>query len=281
MEGMNHLVLSGGGPNGMIQMGVLHAAIKEGVLGEIKTLYAVSAGAFLGASLALRVPIETICEYFIERPWDKWIKFTVGSKGLVNSTLFRDAVLPLFNSCDIPPTITIGEALSTMGVELHIFVTNVATMESTDLFQFPDLQVIDAISMSCALFPLFTPLNYGGKTYMDGGYSCNFPIEACLAAHDPATIFAVNICVEQNLHPDLQEADMAKLVEHVMMHLAYRLSDYHRSHQLAQQCPAYIQVKAQTVLKASVWTDFLECKEHRRTMFEYGTTIKSTRLKTG
>jgi len=277
---MNNLVLSGGGPNGMIQLGVLHTAIKDGTLGEIKTLYAVSAGAFIGTAAALRIPIETISDYFIERPWDKWIKFTVGGKGFVNSALFRDALLPLLNSGDISPKITIGEVYNTMGVELHIFVTNVSTMESTDLFQFPELQVVDAISMSCALFPLFTPLNYNEKTYMDGGYSCNFPIEACLATHDPASIFAVNICPERAVNVDLQEADLARLFEHLMMHMAYRLSDYDRSHKLALQCPSYIQIGAQTVLKASVWTDFLESKEHRREMFTQGTTIKSTRLKT-
>ncbi len=267
---MNNLVLSGGGPNGMIQMGVLHKAIKDGTLGEVKTLYAVSAGAFIGTAVALRVPINTISDYFIERPWDKWIKFTVGNKGFVNSALFREAIMPLFNSCDIPPTITIGEALSTMGVELHIFATNVSTMQSTDLFQFPDMTVIDAISMSCALFPLFTPMNYNGKTYMDGGYSCNFPIEACLATHDPASIFAVNICPARTEDVDLQEADLGRLFEHLMMHMAYRLSDYDRSHKLAQQCPSYIQINAKSVLKASVWTDFLESKDYRRELFDHG-----------
>ena len=276
---MNNLVLSGGGPNGMIQLGVLHSAIKDGTLGEIKTLYAVSAGAFLGTALALHVPIDVVSDYFIERPWDKWIKFTVGSKGFVNSALFREAIMPMFNSCDISPTITIGEA-ATLGVELHIFATNVSTMQSTDLFQFPDMSVIDAISMSCALFPWFTPLNSNGKTYMDGGYSCNFPIEACLAAHAPTSIFAVNICPARAEDVDLQEADLGRLFEHLMIHLAYRLSDYDRSHQIAQQCPSYIQIDAHSVLKASVWTDFLESKEHRREMFNQGTTIKSTRLKT-
>jgi predicted acylesterase/phospholipase RssA len=204
----------------------------------------------------------------IERPWDKWIKFT-GGKGLVNSALFREAVLPLFNSCDIPAAITIGEVLA-MGVELHIFVTNVSTMESTDLFQFPDLSVIDAISMSCALFPLFTPMNYNGKTYIDGGYSCTFPIEACLAKHDPASIFAVNICPARAECVDLQEADLSKLFAHMMVHMAYLLSDYDRSHELAKQCPSYIQINASTVLKASVWTEFLESKDHRRQLFDHG-----------
>ena len=64
---MNNLVLSGGGPNGMIQLGVLHTALKDGTLGVIKTLYAVSAGAFIGTALALHIPIETISDYFIER----------------------------------------------------------------------------------------------------------------------------------------------------------------------------------------------------------------------
>ena len=254
----------------MIQIGVLHTAIKDGALGEIKTLYAVSAGAFIGTAVALRIPIETISEYFIERPWDKWIKFTVGGKGFVNSALFREALLPLLNSCDISPNITIGEVHATLGVELHIFVTNVSTMESTDLFQFPELQVVDAISMSCALFPLFTPMNYHEKTYMDGGYSCNFPIEACLATHDPTTIFAVNVCVTRAVDVDLQEADLAQLFEHLMLHMAYRLSDYDRSHQLAQKCPCYIQINAKSVLKASIWTDFLESKDYRRELFEHG-----------
>ena len=272
---MNNLVLSGGGPNGMIQMGVLHKAMKDGTIGEIKTLYAVSAGAFIGTAVALRVPIDTLSEYFIERPWDKWIKFKVGSKGFVNSALFREAIMPLFNSCDISPTLTIGEAHATLGVELHIFVTNVSSMQSTDLFQFPDMSVIDAISMSCALFPLFTPMNYNGKTYMDGGYSCNFPIEACLATHDPASVFAVNICPARFEDVDLQEADLGRLFEHLMVHLAYRLSDYDRSHKIAQQCPSYIQINAQSVLRASAWTDFLESKDHRRQLFNDGTHYES------
>ena len=73
---IEHIVLSGSGPNGLIQLGMLQQLINSNVvcLENIKSIHATSAGSIIGVLLCLHIPIQDIIDYFVHRPWDKWFK---------------------------------------------------------------------------------------------------------------------------------------------------------------------------------------------------------------
>ena len=68
--------MSGGGPNGVIQLGMLKTLHEAGVfrLSDLKSIYATSAGAILATFILLDVNLDDVCNYIVKRPWEKWIK---------------------------------------------------------------------------------------------------------------------------------------------------------------------------------------------------------------
>jgi predicted acylesterase/phospholipase RssA len=192
---IEHLVISSAGPNGLIQMGMLQQLMEMSILdmSTIKSIYGSSAGSILGLLMTLRIPIQDIIDYFVQRPLDKWFKIDVGQmvthKGIVSSTSFEDLLIPFFNAYDVPISITMQELYERTGVDMHIFTTAVTDMCSTDLnhHTFPELPVILAVSMSSAIPFLFTPIVYKDEYYIDGGLVKHCPVPQA----EPDTILVI------------------------------------------------------------------------------------------
>jgi patatin-like phospholipase/acyl hydrolase len=173
---IQHLVLSGAGSDGLIQLGMLEQLMVEMFsMDNIKSIYGTSAGSIIGILLCLKVPLQEIIDYFIQRPWDKWFKPDVfqfmESKGFVNSSCFQELLAPFFNAYDINISITLQELYERSGIDFHVFTTAVTHMKSVDLnhIDFPDLSAVQAICMSSSIPILFTPIQYKDEYYIDGG----------------------------------------------------------------------------------------------------------------
>ena len=180
---MEHIVISSAGPNGLIQLGML-AALMESAYFSIDTIQSIqgsSAGSMLAVLLCLKVPIQDAVDYFIKRPLHKWFKVDVSqfmqTNGMATCTL-AELVTPLFHAQDIPLTITMKELYERSGIHLHIYSTRITIVECVDIdhLSFPDLPVIQAIAMSCAIPLLFPPVEYNGEYYIDGGLFMHCPI---------------------------------------------------------------------------------------------------------
>ena len=74
---IKHIVLSGGGPNNIIQLGCIHELYKNKVIEQknIESVYATSAGAILGLTIVLKYDMDTVSDFFIKRPWHKVFNF--------------------------------------------------------------------------------------------------------------------------------------------------------------------------------------------------------------
>ena len=192
---IEHLVISSAGPNGLIQLGMLHQLQEESILNvdTLKSIHGSSAGSILGVLLALRVPIQEVADYFIQRPLEKWFKLEMDQlfthKGFVSSSCFEELLTPFFHAYDIPLTITLIEFYERTGIDIHIYTTSVTHMRSVDLnpHTFPELSVIQAIAMSSAIPFLVTPILYKEEYYVDGGLVKHCPIPDV----DPDTILVV------------------------------------------------------------------------------------------
>lgn len=180
---MEHIVISSAGPNGFIQLGMLAALMEANYfsLDTIQSIQGSSAGSMLAVLLCLKVPIQDAVDYFIKRPLHKWFKVDVGqfmqTNGIATCTL-AELLTPLFHSQDIPLTITMKELYERSGIHLHIYSTQITKVECVDIdhISFPDLPVIQAIAMSCAIPLLFPPVEYNGEYYIDGGLFMHCPV---------------------------------------------------------------------------------------------------------
>lgn len=201
---IKHLVIPGGGPTGIRDIGILQQLEKNGYLrmADIETIYATSAGALIALLIALKFDWESINDYIVLRPWHEVYKVTASNifdayskKGIFDNTMFEIFYKPFFDSKDLPLTISMKEFYEYSKIELHFFTLELNKFEITDVSYktFPDIPVIQAVHMSCAIPTLICPVCFDNKFFIDGGVVTNYPIKYCLEQHKNVDeIFGIN-----------------------------------------------------------------------------------------
>lgn len=193
---IKHLVIAGGGQTIIQSLGAIYHLSQQHFLSldNIETIYGTSAGAILGTILALRFDFETVNNYLIKRPWHKVFPINIqlildaySKKGFYDRQAFVQAMKPLFEVKDISLDITLKEFYERTKVNLHMFSFEVITFKKTDLsyLTHPDLPLMQALHMTCALPVVFSPVFMDGKCYIDGGMDCNYPLQELLDAGYP------------------------------------------------------------------------------------------------
>ena len=189
---IKHLVLSGGGSTGIRMLGALQHLEQNKFwnIDHIKTIYATSIGAVIGLLIALKFDDwTTITDYVIKRPWHD--AFPVGvneffeafsKKGLFDSSVFVTFFKPFFLAKDLSLDITMKEFFEYSQIELHFFSLELNSFQVVNISYktFPDLRLLDAIHMTCALPIVISPVCIDGKCYVDGGVVYNYPLCFCL-----------------------------------------------------------------------------------------------------
>lgn len=181
------LVLSGGGYYGLITLSILHHLIEKQFfnLQSVHTIYGTSVGALLGTLLCLGVSLENYIDYFVNRPWEKSIIFNSDTifnyyqtKGLCNTSFFKVMLKNIYESQNFEFSLTMKELYDFSKKELIVYTIELEsfTLVEVSYKTHPDLHVIDAVTMSCAIPYIFEPVCYQEQYYIDGGLLCNFPI---------------------------------------------------------------------------------------------------------
>ena len=189
---IKHLVISGGGPI-MIQ---ILSAIQElenvGYLNinEVESIYGTSAGAILAVIFSLKYDWQTLNDYIIKRPWYDVFPIKVqnildaySKKGIFDIKTIEKCFKPLFDAKDISLQITLKEFYELTKVDIHMFVFEINEYKVVDISHttHPDIPVLKALQMSCALPVLLTPVFLDDdKCYIDGGVGCNYPLSFCI-----------------------------------------------------------------------------------------------------
>jgi hypothetical protein len=72
------------------------------------------------------------------------------------------------------------------GHEIHIFAFELNRFESVDISYktHPDLPLIQVIHMTCCMPVLLSPVFIENKCYIDGGITCNYPLNKCIEAKE-------------------------------------------------------------------------------------------------
>jgi predicted acylesterase/phospholipase RssA len=188
---IKHIVISGGAYKGLYELGSLKylASKKFYDIDNIKTLHGTSIGGFIAALLCFKIDWEIIDEYIIKRPWHKitnvsplMIFDVLPKKGILGKEFFTSALEPLLKSKHYETNITLGELYEKSGIELYLYTIEMNSFELIPLSykSHPDIELVEAIHMTCCLPFIFQPVWYDNSYYIDGGLINNYPIERCL-----------------------------------------------------------------------------------------------------
>jgi len=188
---IKHLVISGGGPVLVHVLGAIQHLEENNYLDrkEIKSIYGTSAGAIVGVLLCLGFDWETIRDYIIKRPWQDVFPVKVQNifdaytkKGVFDIKTFEKCFRPLLDAKDINMDINLEDFYKLSNVELHLFAFEINEYKIHDVsyLTYPKLSLLSAIQMSCALPLLVTPVCIEDNCFIDGGFSCNYPLNYCI-----------------------------------------------------------------------------------------------------
>lgn len=187
---IKHLVISGGGPLLIQSIGIVQQLEENGIFkrSNIESIYGTSAGAIIGLFICLGYDWDVINNFMIERPWHNLYYFNTEilfnafkNCGVYGFDTFKKSYESLFNGKDISIDITLKEFYEMNKIELHIFTFefNSFKIEDISYLSCPDLKLLDALYMSCALPFLFSPYFKDDKCYIDGALSMNYPLLYC------------------------------------------------------------------------------------------------------
>ena len=188
---IKHIVISGGGPTGLKALGALQHLEQHGFwnINDIISIYATSAGAIVAILLALKFDWSSITDYIIKRPWHDAYPFGVdqvfeaySKKGLFDNSIFEIFFKSVFNAKDVSMYITMQEFYKYSKIELHFFTLELNKFEIVDISykSHPELSLITAVHMSCALPMVVTPVCIDQQCFVDGGVTSNYPLCYCL-----------------------------------------------------------------------------------------------------
>ena len=188
---IKHLVISGGGPNGIKSLGILKHLCDHSFwnINDIQTIYATSAGSLIAVLLILKCDIDTISNYILNRPWHEAYPLDISqffdiykNKGFYGNNITEIFFKPFFDSKDLPLNITMQELFEYSGIELHIFSLEINEFKICDISHktHPNLCILTAIQMSIAIPIVISPICLEDKCYIDGGMISNYPLQYCL-----------------------------------------------------------------------------------------------------
>ena len=190
---IKHLVFSGGGPIMVQVLGAIQYLEKENFVNmkNIESIYGTSAGSIIGILICLDFDWETINDYIIKRPWQDVFPIKVQNifdaytkKGVFDIKTIEKCFKPLFDAKDISLDINLEDFYKLTNIELHLFSFEINEYKVHDIsyLTHPDLPLMCAVHMTCALPVLVTPVCLDEKCYIDGGMSSNYPLGYCITA---------------------------------------------------------------------------------------------------
>lgn len=190
---IKHLVISGGGPSGMVAYGAIKQLSLQKFLdiSNLETIYSSSVGSIVGAVITLGYDWEWLDDYFIKRPWNKILEIdptifmnSFNDKGIYGLEIHEKLLEPLLTAKNLSPKITLQEYFDYNNIEFHIFTSdlnkNIPMSIDMSYKTHPDLSLVKAVYMSASFPFLFKPLCENGGCFIDGGLLNNYPLKNCI-----------------------------------------------------------------------------------------------------
>lgn len=277
------MVLSGGGPTGLIMYGAIKRLHEEGgwSLNELETIYMSSIGGFIGFIIALGYEWDIIEEYLVRRPWTKAfsnlstdILEIMSNKGIDGIEMATICTEPLLSGKYLPKDITLQALYEYTKVELCFITTELNTTYGlhTEILThktYPDMSLNTALASTCAFPLLFKPVLYNDKCFVDGGLLNNFPLNICLKETKCKQEETLAFCnyIDQTPTPPITETSSLIEYTRILMRKCYLELETTR-HQLKMD--NIVQYATHDIMDYSVWIHTLEDENMRKILIERG-----------
>lgn len=184
---INTLIFSGGGSKGVCYIGVMRCfeeMVSKGVIKlNIKEICGVSIGSVFGLFYVLGYNYEELYQEMMKSDLTvvKNLKLRnfLTKYGLDDGKKFMLWVESFVIKKGYSRDITLKQLWLKTGIDFKIVASNV-NKYSLDIFDYqknPNLKVLKAVKMSLSVPFVFSPEQYKGDYYVDGGLINNFPIE--------------------------------------------------------------------------------------------------------
>ena len=173
---IEHLALDGGGPFGLITLGALRRSHGLGLwqMEEIKSIRCISSGSIVAVSLLLHADWEMLYNYYVNRPWGECMTCLLTKIPLCTEELCTIMLEPLITAADLTIDVTFKELHASTKKELRIIASEISENLSPIEFSHkthPNMKIIKACAVSCALFPFFRPVFMNKRVYLDGAFA--------------------------------------------------------------------------------------------------------------
>lgn len=175
---MDYLALSGGGINGILQLGALkYFELLQGHPLHFKGIVGTSIGALIGLLLVYGLRIDTLIQIFNQHYKDICrLEFNID---IVHRQHALQDPAPLENiiKAHISPTMTFRDLYAHTQVHYACLAVNLAACKLVqfDHIQTPDVSVLRATMASMAIPFVFPLVTIAGIQYCDGGCMMNYP----------------------------------------------------------------------------------------------------------
>ena len=155
-------------------------------------------------------------------------------------------------------------------IEMHLFTMELNSFTMCDISYktHPDLQLLTAIHMTCAIPILFSPVCIDDKCYVDGGIVTNYPLDNCLREYpnvDEILAFKNKYCdIEKKNITD--DSNMFELIISFIGKMVVSLSTESKQTTIKNQIEHLTQY-----MTIDYITRTLESEQYRKQLFDNGT----------
>ena len=188
---IQHLVFAGGAGNCIKALGVIQTLETSGYWSRenIKSIHGTSGGAILGALICMGFEWSVINDYMLLRPWHEAYQCNVNQlfdafskRGLFGRNVIEIFMNPFLKAKDISCDITLKEFYELTKIDFYMFTLEINEFEVVTLsyITHPDLPLLNALHMTSALPIIISPVCIEDKCYVDGGVTCNYPLNQCI-----------------------------------------------------------------------------------------------------
>ena len=285
---IKNIVISGGGPSGIISYGAIKKLHQLGVWKreDLNAVYATSIGGVIGFLIIMDFEWSIIDDYIIERPWAKAFEIlktdileVIYNKGIDGEKMVSIFTKPLLTAKDLPLDITLQQLYNKTNVELCLVSVelnsiNGITTEIISYKNYPDMTLNCALACSSAVPMLFKPIFYNNKCFVDGGITHNFPLSLCI---DGTKCKETEVLAFANNYTDTiaQIGESSSIVEFGR----FIMNKLHCEIETTKNQPIIdniIYLESQDIFDITTWYGILENKERRKSLLERGEMVATS-----
>lgn len=177
------MIISGGGINGISIIGAVNKFFEFNKREKIKEILGISVGSIIGLLIILGYNKDEMKNIFMEIQLNKFMDYKVkrfiDDWGFDDGNLNKKLLKAILINKKYNGNITLLELYKKSGIKFIIAVTNLTkgVAEYFTYINHPNMEIVNAIIISCSFPVIYTPVKLNNNIYIDGGVLANYPIE--------------------------------------------------------------------------------------------------------